>query len=142
MITDTTPRSGNDDVAVQRTGGLPASKLTNLVKSLLHNVGVVAVGFGFAFLGRALDSLFGFKSFKSLPAIATACLLLAIGFLLRVWATYLFYKRRMKVISLVPQNSLITTGPYRFSRNPLYLGGNVFVFAGAALFLGSPGGLL
>jgi protein-S-isoprenylcysteine O-methyltransferase Ste14 len=48
----------------------------------------------------------------------------------------------MKVISLVPQKALITSGPFRFSRNPLYLGGNVFIFFGAALFLGSPTGLL
>ena len=47
----------------------------------------------------------------------------------------------MKVISLVPQKKLITSGPYRFSRNPLYLGGNVFIFLGAALFLGSPAGI-
>jgi protein-S-isoprenylcysteine O-methyltransferase Ste14 len=44
----------------------------------------------------------------------------------------------MRVISLKPQTTLITSGPYRFSRNPLYLGGNVFIFFGAALFLGSP----
>lgn len=44
----------------------------------------------------------------------------------------------MKVISLSPQRTLITSGPYRFSRNPLYLGGNAFVFLGAALLLGSP----
>lgn len=117
-------------------------RFVNLVKSLLHNIGVMAVGFGVAFLGVALDSLFGFTSFKSLIAAAAAWLLLAAGFLLRVWATYLFYERRMKVISLLPQNSLITTGPYRFSRNPLYLGGNVFIFFGAALFLGSPAGLM
>ena len=117
-------------------------RFVNLVKSLLHNIGVMAVGFGIAFLGAALDSLFGFTSFKSLIAAAAAWLLLAAGFLLRVWATYLFYERRMKVISLVPQNRLITTGPYRFSRNPLYLGGNVLIFAGAALFLGSVDGLL
>ena len=47
----------------------------------------------------------------------------------------------MKVIWLVPQKHLITSGPYRFSRNPLYLGGNVFIFFGAASLLGSPTGL-
>jgi len=62
---------------------------------------------------------------------------LIIGFLTRVWATFYFYKERMKVISLSPQRTLITSGPYAFSRNPLYLGGNVFVFLGAALLFGS-----
>jgi protein-S-isoprenylcysteine O-methyltransferase Ste14 len=48
----------------------------------------------------------------------------------------------MKVISLVPQQALVTSGPFRFSRNPLYLGGNVFIFFGAALLLGSPTALV
>jgi protein-S-isoprenylcysteine O-methyltransferase Ste14 len=56
----------------------------------------------------------------------------------RVWATVYFYSQKMRVISLKPQHTLITSGPYRFSRNPLYLGGNVFIFFGAALLLGSP----
>jgi protein-S-isoprenylcysteine O-methyltransferase Ste14 len=41
------------------------------------------------------------------------------------------------VISLKPQKTLITSGPYRFSRNPLYLG-EQFIFFGAALLVGSP----
>src|SRR5262245_11701008 len=142
MIPDFTPHSGNSKVAGNKAGGLSGSRFVNLMKSLLHNIGVVIVGFGVAVLGVASDSLCGFIAFKSRVATTAAWLLLAGGFLLRVWATYLFYERRMKVISLTPQNSLITTGPYRFSRNPLYLGGNAFIFAGAALFLGSPAGLL
>lgn len=114
----------------------------NLLKSLLHNIGVVIVGFAFAFLGSGIDSLLGIARFHSVFAIAAAWVLLSIGFLIRVWATYLFYGRQMKVISLVPQNTFITVGPYRFSRNPLYLGGNVFIFLGAVLFLSSPSGIV
>jgi protein-S-isoprenylcysteine O-methyltransferase Ste14 len=69
-------------------------------------------------------------------------LLLILGFLLRAWATTCFYEQGMSVISLVPQAALLTSGPYRFSRNPLYLGGNVFIFFGAAMALGSMVALL
>ena len=100
------------------------------------------MGFAFAILGTRLDLLFGIASFHSVPVTVAASLLLTIGFLIRVWATFDFYRQRMKVISLVPQDKLITSGPYRFSRNPLYLGGNVFIFLGAVLVLGSPIGLL
>jgi len=70
------------------------------------------------------------------------CALLLAGFLLRVWATFHFYKNGMRVISLSPQRKLITSGPYRFSRNPLYLGGNVFIFLGTALLFGSPAAVI
>lgn len=114
----------------------------NLLKSILHNIGVIIVGFGFAFLSTKIDSLFGLTEFKSVFATIIALLFLTTGFLIRVWATTLFYDRHMKVISLEPQNKLITSGPYSFSRNPLYLGGNVFIFLGAVLFFGSPIGIV
>jgi protein-S-isoprenylcysteine O-methyltransferase Ste14 len=114
----------------------------NLFKSILHNIGVVIVGLGVAFLGTRVDSLFGISEFHSTLAAVASWLLLVIGFLVRVWATFYFYKNRMKVISLAPQETLVTSGPYRFSRNPLYLGGNVFIFFGAALLLGSPTALV
>lgn len=115
---------------------------SDLLKSLLHNIGVVLVGFGVALIGVLIDHLLRIHAFHSLFALIAGAILLTAGFLLRVWATYDFYQHRMKVISLEPQNALIETGPYAFSRNPLYLGGNVFVFLGAALVLGSPSALV
>jgi protein-S-isoprenylcysteine O-methyltransferase Ste14 len=112
--------------------------IPDLFKSLLHNLGVVFVGLAVAYIGTLLDRLFGVPEFHNALAKAAAGLLLGAGFALRVWATFDFYRNRMKVVSLEPQSTLITSGAYRFSRNPLYLGGNVFIFFGAALLLGSP----
>jgi protein-S-isoprenylcysteine O-methyltransferase Ste14 len=109
-----------------------------LIKSILHNIGVVIVGLTLAFIGPRLDLLLRLCNFRSMFATIVGSVLLIIGFLVRVWATFYFYKKQLKVIALSPQRVLITSGPYRFSRNPLYLGGNVFVFLGAALLFGSP----
>jgi protein-S-isoprenylcysteine O-methyltransferase Ste14 len=109
-----------------------------LLKSILHNIGVVIVGLALAGVGVRLDFLLGLREFRSLLAMIAGSLLLTAGFLIRVWATFYFYRQRMKVISLSPQSRLITSGPFQYSRNPLYLGGNVFIFLGAALLLGSP----
>jgi protein-S-isoprenylcysteine O-methyltransferase Ste14 len=113
-----------------------------LLKSALHNIGVVIVGLGIAYLSTMVDSLFGVSPITSPIAKTSALLLLGLGFLVRLWATFHFYVHNMRVISLEPQTTLITSGPYRFSRNPLYLGGNVFIFFGAALLLGSPAALV
>jgi len=112
----------------------------NLFKSVLHNVGMLMVGLVFGYVGTRLDALFRLATFRSLVWVAVGSALLAIGFLIRVWATWLFYEREMSVIVLRPQRSLLTTGPYRCSRNPLYLG-ILFIFLGAVLVFGSPCGL-
>jgi protein-S-isoprenylcysteine O-methyltransferase Ste14 len=114
----------------------------NLLKSIAHNIGVVIAGLGFAYLCTLVDGLVDAPTFASPLAMVAALLLLALGFLVRAWATVHFYAHRMRVISLEPQGTLITSGPYRFSRNPLYLGANVFIFFGAALLFGSPTALV
>ncbi len=116
--------------------------MDKLTKSTFHNLGVVIVGFAFALLGRGIDYLLGAPNFSSVFTAILGGLFVSTGFLIRLWATSLFYERRMKVISLAPQQELVTSGPYRFSRNPLYLGGNLFVFLGAVLLLGSPSGIV
>ena len=117
------------------------SQITNLVRSILHSSGMVLIGFSLALVGTQIDSRLGLSSLSSGFAIAVGCLLFGIGFLLRVLATFYFYEHQAHVISPAPQRSLIMAGPYDFSRNPLYLGGNVFIFFGAALSLGSPSAL-
>lgn len=108
------------------------------IRSILHNLFVIAVGFFVSFIGTGLDRLLHIDAFRSALARVAGCVLIVIGFLIRFWATYYFYKNRMRVVVMVPQGTLVTSGPYRYSRNPLYLGGNVFIFFGASLFLGSP----
>ena len=58
---------------------------------LLHNLGVALVGFGIASMGRGPDVLLGISRFHSIFAIIAGWLLVAAGFSLRVWATFLFY---------------------------------------------------
>jgi protein-S-isoprenylcysteine O-methyltransferase Ste14 len=109
-----------------------------VVRSVLHNLIVLAVGFLIAFAGSRLDAHFGIEEFRSIIATVVGSLLILTGFLIRLWAAYYFYKNHIKVIATFAQGTLITSGPYRYSRNPLYLGGNVFIFFGAGLLFGSP----
>lgn len=116
--------------------------LNPLSKSILHNIGVVGVGLGLAFIGTRLDSQRCIPKLTDRVAKAGGLLLVATGFSLRARASFYFYRDDMKVIALRAQRVLITSGPYRFSRNPLYLGGNVLIFSGAATLLRSPSALL
>ena len=95
----------------QSSRNSPNARLINLFKSVLHNIGVLIVGLIVAFVGTRIDLLLGISGFNSPLSTAAAWVLLAIGFLLRVWATFHFYEHQMVVISLTPQNSLITGGP-------------------------------
>jgi protein-S-isoprenylcysteine O-methyltransferase Ste14 len=128
----------------RRQTNMPVSKESRhiFLKSLLHNIGAGIVSLAVALLGILLGLLLSIPGFFSLYALVAGLPLFIIGFLLRMWATIYFYRNGLKVISTEPQGKLITYGPFRFSRNPLYLGGNVFMFFGAALMLGSTMGLL
>ena len=112
-----------------------------VLRSILHNLVVIVVGLAVALVGIGLDHLLTIGEFRSFTTTAIGGSIILIGFLVRVWAAYLFYEKRMKVIATRPQGTLVTSGPYRYSRNPLYLGGNVFIFLGAGLLLGSPAAL-
>src|SRR5262245_25477357 len=114
----------------------------SLIRSALHNILVLVVGFGWAYVGTRIDSALGTSPLRVSWGGVAGALLLALGFLIRLWAAFHFYRHQMRVISLRPQSTLVTSGPFRFSRNPLYLGGNVFVFFGCSLLLKSASALV
>ena len=73
-----------------------------VLKSVLHNIGVLIVGLGFGYLGTRLDALVHLDGYRSAVSMILGIALLAIGFFIRVWATTLFYQRDMNVIVLHP----------------------------------------
>jgi len=59
---------------------------------------------------------------------------LAAGLMLFTWTLWTFYRRRTTVNPYAAASVLCTDGPFRFSRNPIYLG-DWFILVGVALLL-------
>ena len=108
----------------------------NLLKAALFTLIAFALLLVASAVAAKADLVFGLEKFQSPIAAAVGASFLLLGFILRFWATMLFYQNRLKVISPKPQQTLLTSGPYKFSRNPLYLG-IIFILFGAVLLLGS-----
>jgi protein-S-isoprenylcysteine O-methyltransferase Ste14 len=53
-----------------------------------------------------------------------------------IWAVLLFRHARTGITPFSPATALVTGGPYRFTRNPMYLG-MAGALLGAAVYLGS-----
>jgi len=62
--------------------------------------------------------------------------LLGIGLVLAVRADYLFKNKKTTVKPFQGSSALVTEGPFRFSRHPMYLG-MTFALAGVSVLLGS-----
>lgn len=67
---------------------------------------------------------------------ACGVVVFALGFMVIMWAWWLFWRSGTPALPTDRASSLVTTGPFRFSRNPMYLGIVVILFA-IALWLGS-----
>jgi protein-S-isoprenylcysteine O-methyltransferase Ste14 len=59
---------------------------------------------------------------------------LALGLIL--WAAFLFRRAGTNIRPFLPSTALVLAGPYRLTRNPMYLG-MAGLLLGAALFMGS-----
>ena len=62
--------------------------------------------------------------------------IMALGLALVLWAALLFHRARTGIVPFSPATSLVLGGPYRFTRNPMYLG-MAGILLGAAILMGS-----
>ena len=59
-------------------------------------------------------------------------LLTGFGLGLMLWAIWTFTRARTSVLPFRPATAMVTSGPYRFSRNPMYVGLS-FLYVGLSL---------
>lgn len=69
--------------------------------------------------------------------IALGVAVFATGIGLDLWAILTLSRHRTTVMPTRAADRLVTSGPFRFSRNPIYLG-NTTLLIGIALFLANP----
>ncbi len=95
----------------------------------------------FLFFGTAL--LFHFfvptsRVFDLSPGLAgviIGAVILIGGFFLPLWASKIFAEEKTEILPTSPANQvLVTHGPFRFSRNPMYLGMVTMLFGIAVIF--------
>ena len=68
------------------------------------------------------------------PLSVVGWLLIVAGLGIGAWAITTFLRARTTVLPNRPSNALVTAGPYRFSRNPMYVGLTTLYVGLALLF--------
>jgi len=91
----------------------------------------------YALTAAAISWFLGWPMVPGLPLAPLGILLVAISWILPVWAIVIFRREGTEVEPTSPTNrKLITSGPYWFTRNPMYLG-LVTLTLGIALWIGA-----
>jgi len=88
-----------------------------------------------------LDRFFPPSNFSGPVAVGLGAVLILLGLASAISAAGLFRKADTGIVPFSEATTLVTSGAFRFSRNPMYLG-MVFVLLGTALIVGSVAGLL
>lgn len=90
----------------------------------------------FVFLSLAVDQWLNFPRPYNISTLIIGLFLMIAGILLSLFSIVLFLRARGTPVPVSPPPKLVTTGPYRFSRNPMLSG--VFIqFFGLGMALGS-----
>ena len=105
-----------------------------LQKSLAYSISLTLSSLFTGWLFSILDGFLGLPKLLPWPANLLGVLPLALAFGLRFWAGFLFYKENTRIVSLRAPRRLITTGPWKYSRNPLYLGLVLLGFGASLIF--------
>jgi len=99
------------------------------------------------FMALWVVSSFGLQSLwpLNLPELAlsewSGRIVIVVGGLLMVWAQIVFRRHGTTTDHSKPTTALITGGPFRFSRNPIYLA-LILIFTGLSLAYGNAWGLI
>jgi protein-S-isoprenylcysteine O-methyltransferase Ste14 len=89
-------------------------------------------------LGAMAVLHFGFPIARPIeaPYRYGGAVLIGLAIAIIVWAAMLFKRARTGIVPFSEASTLVTAGPYRFTRNPMYLG-MAGILGGTALWLGS-----
>jgi protein-S-isoprenylcysteine O-methyltransferase Ste14 len=91
----------------------------------------------YVLIAAAISWSLGWPKFLGLPLAPLGIALVAVAWIPPVWAIVLFRREGTEVSPTSPANrTLVTSGPYRFTRNPMYLG-LVIVTLGIAVWVGA-----
>jgi protein-S-isoprenylcysteine O-methyltransferase Ste14 len=88
-------------------------------------------------IAAAISWALGWPKLLGLPLASLGIALVAVALIPPVWAIVLFRREGTEVNPTSPANrKLVTSGPYRFTRNPMYLG-LVILTLGIAVWVGA-----
>jgi len=96
---------------------------------------------GYALLAFLLNAFIPVKEILPFPITLFGYVLVAAGFLLNGWTSSQFLKSKTTINPYGKSTFLIKKGPFRFSRNPIYLAFFIILF-GIGFVLGSVTSLL
>ena len=111
------------------------------LRHVLHHIVVIVFFFVLIMIVAKADARLGLPSFASDASLIVGVLFIAAGFFIRLWASHTFHRNSIEVFRIDAQHRLVNDGPYRFSRNPFYVG-IVAVAFGCALLHGSWSGMI
>ena len=91
----------------------------------------------YVLIAAAISWALGWPRFPGLPFVPLGIALFVVAWIPPVWAIVLFRREGTEVSpTSLANRKLVTTGPYRLTRNPMYLG-LVIVTVGIAIWVGA-----